>query len=86
MTYSMEYRRAVAAAYEQCESSLEVAAQFLCSESWVRRLMQRYRVSGWLEALPIQLPNNYKLDDKDLALLAQLIADKPDLTLVELAA
>ena len=86
MTYSMEYRRAVAAAYEQCESSLEVAAQFHCSESWVRRLMQRYRVSGSLEALPIQLPNNYKLDDKDLALLAQLIADKPDLTLVELAA
>ena len=86
MTYSMEYRRAVAASYEECESSLEVAEQFGCSEAWVRRLMQRQRETGSLAPRPIKLPNNNKLDESDLALLAQLIAAQPDMTLAELAA
>jgi transposase len=83
--YSMEFRRAVAAAYEQCGSSIEVAEQFQCSESWVRRLMQRYRASDSLEPLPPVQPDNNRLDEQDLEQLRRLIEQKPDMTLGELA-
>jgi transposase len=83
--YSMEFRRAVARAYDECGSSVEVAEQFDCSESWVRRLIQRWRETGSLEPRPIQLPNNNKLDQGDLDRLAGLIGQKPDMTLAELA-
>ena len=39
----MVFRVAVANAYEECGSSAEVAAAFGCSESAVRRLIQRRR-------------------------------------------
>jgi transposase len=85
-TYSMDFRRAVAKAYEECGSSIEVAEQFDCSESWVRRLMQRRRESGGsLDPRPRKLPNNNKLDEQDLDRLAELIAQTPDMTLAELA-
>src|SRR5262249_54351907 len=60
MVYGMEFREAVARAYEECSSSIEVAEQFNCSESWVRRLMQRYRETGSLEPRPQKLPDNNK--------------------------
>ncbi len=85
MTYSMEYRRAVAKAYDACPSSRQVAAQFECSESWVRRLIQRRRESGSLEPKPLQRPDNNKLHEQDLETLRQLITAQPDLTLGELA-
>ncbi len=86
-TYSMEFRRAVAKAYDESGSSIEVAEQFDCSESWVRRLIQRRRENGGsLEPRPLKLPNNNKLDEKDLDCLAELIAKTPDMTLAELAA
>jgi transposase len=85
MTYSMEYRRLVAAAYDQCGSSLDVAEEFGCSESWVRRLIQRRRETGSLEPRPPKPPDNNKLQEKDLAELAGLIARHPDMTLQELA-
>lgn len=86
MAYSMEYRRAVAKAYDECGSSIEVAEQFGCSESWVRRLIQRRRETGSLEPRPLKLPDNNKLDDADLEQLAELIRKTPDMTLGELAA
>jgi len=88
MAYSMEFRRAVARAYDDCGSSTEVAEQFACSESWVRRLIQRRRESGCgsLAPRPIKLPNNNKLDEHDLSQLAALIRTTPDMTLAELAA
>jgi len=87
MTYSMEFRRAVADAYDECGSSAEVAEQFSCSESWVRRLIQRRRETGGsLEPRPLKLPNNNKLDDDDLDQLRKLIEKTPDMTLEELAA
>ena len=46
MAYSIDYRRAVARAYDECGSSIEVAEQFACSQSWVRRLVQRRRERG----------------------------------------
>src|ERR1043165_1300120 len=86
MAYSMEFRVAVAKAYEQCLSSIEVAEMFGCSESWVRRLMQRQRLRGSLEPLPHKHPDRNKLDEQDLQQLQQLIKRQPDLTLGELAA
>jgi transposase len=86
MAYAMEFRRAVAKAYDECGSSIEVAEQFECSESWVRRLVQRRRETGSLEPRPLKLPNNHKLDADDLEQLAELIRKTPDMTLGELAA
>jgi len=85
MAYSMDFRRAVARAYDECGSSDEVAADFDCSASWVRRLIQRRRATGSLEPLPPRRPDNNKLDDADLQRLRSLIAGTPDLTLAELA-
>ena len=85
-TYSMEFRRAVAKAYDECGSSIEVAEQFECSESWVRRLIQRRRESGSLQPRPAKLPDNHRLDANDLEQLAELIRKTPDMTLGELAA
>jgi len=84
-TYAMEYRRVVAAAYDESGSSADVAEQFGCSESWVRRLIQRRRETGSLAPRPLQLPDNNKLKEDDLSELADLIAQQPDLTLQELA-
>jgi len=86
MAYAMEFREAVARAYDECGSSQEVAEQFNCSESWVRRLIQRRRETGSLAPRPLKLPNNNKLDEKDLKRLQELIRRTPDMTLAELAA
>ena len=87
MAYSMEYRRAVAKAYDECGSSIEVADQFGYSRSWVRAVdPTTRRETGSLEPRPIKLPHNNKLDDDDLEQLAGLIRKTPDLTLGELAA
>jgi transposase len=85
MAYAMEFREAVARAYDECGSSIEVAEQFHCSESWVRRLIQRRRETGSLEPRPNRLPNNNKLNENDLELLRTLIRRTPDMTLAELA-
>ena len=85
MAYAMEFREAVARAYDECGSSIEVAEQFNCSESWVRRLIQRRRETGSLAPRPLKLPNNNKLDADDLERLRLLIDETPDMTLAELA-
>ena len=86
MAYSMEFRRAVAKAYDECGSSIEVAEQLNCSQSWVRRLIQRRRETGGsLEPRPLKLPDNNKLDEDDLEQLRKLIEQTPDMTLGELA-
>ena len=86
MAYPMEFRAAVAAAYDECGSSDEVAAEFNCSASWVRRLIQRRGERGTLEvAKPRPRPEARRLDDRDHRRLARLIAERPDMTLGELA-
>ena len=85
MPYPMPMRRAVAAAYDECGSSREVAEMFDCSESWVRRLIQRRRETGSLEPKPHRHPDIRKLDEQDLSRLRALIESKPDMTLGELA-
>ena len=85
MAYPMEFRKIVAAAYDQCGSSIEVAQQYRCSESWVRRLIQRRREDGSLAPRPLKPPDNRKLKEKELSELARLIEESPDMTLQELA-
>ena len=85
MAYAMEFRVAAARAYDECLSSAEVAEQFGCSESWVRRLVQRRRQTGSLGPRPPRRPDTGKLADVDLGRLRELIAAKPDMTLAELA-
>jgi transposase len=82
----MEFRIAVASDYDVSGSSIETAETFGCSESWVRRLIQRRRQTGSLELAPPRRPDTSKLDEADLEQLAKLIAGKPDMTLGELAA
>ena len=86
MAYPIEFRIAVAADYDLTGSSIETADTFGCCEAWVRRLIQRRRETGTLELPPRKKPTGTaKLDEGDLEKLAKLIADKPDMTLAELA-
>lgn len=85
MAYPMAFRVAVAASYDEHGSSIEVAELFGCSESWVRRLIQRRGETGSLEPLTPRRPDRRKLCDDDLARLRDLIAGRPDMTLGELA-
>src|SRR5215210_3738875 len=85
MRYPIEFRLLVAAAYDECGSSVEGAEEYGCSESWVRRLVQRRRDTGSLAPLTPKRPDTRKLGDDDLEQLRTLIAGKPDMTLAELA-
>ncbi len=85
MPYSMEFRVAVANDYEETGSSIETAQKFGCSESWVRRLIQRFRETGSLAPRPTSPPDTSKLDAEDLEQLRLLIEQTPDMTLGELA-
>src|SRR5690606_686851 len=82
--YPMEYRIAVANAYDECGSSIEVAERFGCSQAWVRRLIQRRRETGSLAPKPPRLPDNHKLDDVELEKVRTLIEQRRDMTLAEL--
>lgn len=86
MAYPMAFRRLVFKAHQESGSSAEVAQRLGCSESWVRRLVQRERESGSLEPRPTKAPRNYKLDEQDMAQLEALVTARPDMTLGELAA
>ncbi len=87
MPYSMDYRRAVARAYDDCGSSTEVAETFGCSASWVRLLIQRRQSRGTLE--PISSARQTSSRKYDLAyevVIRALIRTRPDATLAEVAA
>jgi len=85
MAYPMEFRIEVAAAYDECGSSLQVAVEKGCSESWVRRLIQRRSETGSLSPRTPNRSGTRKLDEDDLTRLRRLIDDKSDMTLGELA-
>lgn len=73
MAYSMEFRAAVAKAYDECGSSGEVAGQFECSGSWVRRLIQRRGLTDSLAPLPRRRADTRKLREPELDRLAELV-------------
>ena len=86
MAYSMDLRRSVARMYDECGSSSEVAEQFNCSESWVRRLIQHRRQRGTLEPLSTARHDDQRsYDDADERAIRELIRRKPDATLAEVA-
>ena len=86
MAYSMDFRRSVARAYDESGSSIEVAEQFSCSESWVRRLIQNRRERGTLEPLTTARHDDQRsYDDADERAIRELIKGKPDATLAEVA-
>jgi transposase len=82
----MDFRRAVARAYDECGSSIEVAEQFNCSESWVRRLIQQRRERGTLEPRTTARHDDQRsYDDDDEQAIRELIKHQPDATLAEVA-
>jgi transposase len=82
----MDFRRAVARAYDECGSSIEVAEQLDCSESWVRRLIQHGRERGTLEPRSTARRDDQRaFDDADEQTIRELIKHKPDATLGEVA-
>jgi len=86
MAYSMDFRRAVARAYDESGSSIEVADQFACSEAWVRRLIQHRRERGTLQPLTTARHDDQRsYDDADERAIRELIKHKPDATLAEVA-
>jgi transposase len=86
MAYSLDYRRAVAQAYEDCGSSIEVAEQFGCCQSWVRRLIQNRRERGTLNPRSTARHDDQRrYDDADERAIRELIKNRPDATLAEVA-
>ncbi len=82
----MDFRRLVAEAHDESGSSAEVAEEFNCSESWVRRLLQNRRERGTLEPLTTARHDDQRsYDDADEQAIRELIRAKPDATLVEVA-
>ena len=87
MPYQMDFRVAVAASYDDCGSSLDVAELHGCSESWVRRLIQHRRERGTLAPLSTARHDDQRCyDDADERAIRELIKRKPDATLAEVAA
>jgi transposase len=84
MAYSMDFRRSVARSYDESGSSIEVAEQHHCSESWVRKLIQQRRERGTLEPLTTARHDDQRsYNDDDERKIRELIKNKPDATLAE---
>ena len=87
MAYSTDLRRRVLAKHEQTGSSAETAAHFDVSESWVRRLAQTFRATGSVEPRPsARKTSSRAYDAADDDAVRKLIAERPDVTLAEIAA
>lgn len=87
MAYSMDYRIAVARSYDSGLSSAEVAEGHGCSESWVRRLLQQRRERGTLEPRSSARKTSSRIcTGQDEQFIRQLLLEKPDMTLAEVAA
>ena len=89
MPYSFDFRQAVAAAYDLCGSSIEVAEQLDCSESWVRRVIQQRREHDGVLQPPrssARTDDQRTYDDADEAKIRKFISEQPDATLAEVAA
>jgi transposase len=84
--YQMDFRRAVARTYDECDSSAETAEQHHCSESWVRRLIQNRRERNTLEPrTTARHDDQHSYDEADERAIRALIKAKPDATLAEVA-
>jgi transposase len=86
MAYSMDLRVRVVAAHAESGSSAEVAETFGCSESCVRRWTQQLRETGGLTPRSSARTGDQRAyDDADEAAIRELIRERPDATLAEVA-
>lgn len=79
--YSKDLRLKVLAAYELKMKTSEIARAFTVCPAWARRVKQRFRESGEVEARPMGGARHIKIDREQLA---RLVAEHPDATLAEL--
>ena len=82
--YSMDLRKRVLAACDAGHKTKEVATLFGVSPSWLRRLKQRRRESGRIEAYPRNSGRKPALDEAAREQLKELVRQQPDATLEEL--
>ena len=83
--YSIDLRERVAAACQQGGRTIgEVAAQFSVSDSFVRKLRRRQRISGSVAALPQRSGPAPVLNAAAQAQLTACLRQQPDATLCEL--
>jgi len=79
--YPTIVRRKILSAYQRGFATAQIATMFSVSRSWVRRVKQRYREHGEVEARPMGGARRIKIDRPRLA---QLVREQPDATLAEL--
>jgi transposase len=82
--YSTDLRERVVQAAKAGMSYDDVAEQFGVGRATVGRWLRRARTKGSLEPDKMGGPNNVKLDAAALDVLAKLVAEQPDATLMEL--
>ncbi len=79
--YSTDLRLRVLAAYERGMTTSAIAEAFSVCPAWARRVKQRFRENGEVEARPMGGARYLKISR---ARLAQLVAEQPKATLAEL--
>jgi transposase len=79
--YSADLRRRVLAAYERGYQTAMIAKMFSVSESWTRRVKQRHRERGEVNARPMGGVRRIKINRERLA---SILEERPDATLAEL--
>ena len=83
--YSLDLRERIIRAVEGEEQTKRaVAALFEVHESFIYKLLRQQREVGHLAPLPHGGGHTAKLQEKQLALLTDLVAQNPDATLAEL--
>jgi transposase len=84
--YSLDLRERIINAVERGDQTKRaVAALFEVHESFIYKLLRQQREAGHLAPLPHGGGQTAKLQEEQLAVLADLVAQTPDATLDELA-
>lgn len=78
--YSKDLRLKVLAAYARGFATKRIAETFSISRSWARRVKQRHREHGEVQARPM----GGSIPRIDRSRLAELVAEQPDATLAQL--
>ncbi len=83
--YSLDLRRRVVEAYENgMETIPEVAERFEVSESFIKKLLRRKRMTGVIAPIGHRGGQPKRLSDKDRKWLQKAVLAEPDITLGEL--
>ena len=83
--YSLDLRQRVVEAYENgMETILEVAGRFEVSESFIKKLLRRKRMTGTIAPIGHRGGQPKRLSDKDRKWLHKAVSAQPDVTLGEL--